>query len=507
MVAVQPPESTPPSPPRSSSEQSRAVVLTRGGRVVLAALIVVIVLLTALFGWPGWARQDALTGSDEPAPTPSSYSPSSAPPASPDDDVELTDATVAALDSALDSSTAQVTGVVVVDPETGQRLYERAPDQRVVPASNQKILTELGLLKTVDPQKRLATTVVNGASANTVVLVGGGDTLLATGQGDPESVDGRAGIADLAQQTAQKVDLDAAGSTVTVDVDASLFTGSGINSAWLPGDIAQGEVGPVSPLAFASHRTTTADGQLTGGYDSDAARRVAEVYAAALGDELTTRAGRTVTVRVGAMVDTSAEPLKPADQQQGVTEMARVESATVREQATFMMQHSDNRLAETLCRVSAVTAGHSGDSEGARTTMTSALDQVLGENTVATHGVVLSDCAGVSAQNQVSAAVIGQLLLDSEQNPDASYGSMISTLPIAGENGTLEDRFQQPEAAAGRGNVQAKTGTLKGVTALSGGVSTADGHPLIAVVLLNQTADQTAARNSVDQFFAALARN
>lgn len=507
MVAVQPPESTPPSLPRSSSEQSGAVVPARRGRVLLAALVVVVVLLTALFGWPGWVRQDAVTGSDGAESASSNYSPSVAPSASADDDVQLTDETVAALDSALDSSTAQVAGVVVVDPGSGQRLYERAPDQVMVPASNQKILTELGLLKTVDPQKRLATTVVNGASANTVVLVGGGDTLLAPGQGDSQAVDGRAGIADLAQQTAQKVDLDAAGPTLTVDVDASLFTGPGINSAWLPGDIAKGEVGPVSPLAFASHRTTTADGQLTGGYDSNAARRVAEVYAAALSDELTTRAGRTVTVRVGAMVDTSADPLKPADQQQGVTEMARVESATVREQATFMMQHSDNRLAETLCRVSAVAAGHSGDSEGARTTVASALDQVLGENTVATNGVVISDCAGVSAQNQVSAAVIGQLLLDSAQNPDANYGSLISTLPVAGENGTLEDRFQQPEASAGRGNVQAKTGTLNGVTALSGGVSTADGQPLITVVVLNQTTDQTAARNSVDQFFAALARN
>lgn len=484
------------------------MVLTRRGRVALAVALAAVLLLVALFAWPGWARDSTSTQESGAGSVPSTASPSAAPTSSDDDDpVELSDATVGALDSTLDGSTAQVAGAVVIDPGSGNRLYERMPDEHLVPASNQKILTELALLHFVDPQKRLATTVVTGDTADTVVLVGGGDTLLAPGAGDSQAVDGHAGIADLARLTAEKLDLDASTSTLTVDVDAGMFTGSGINDAWLPGDIASGEVGPVSPMAFASHRTVTADGQQTGSYDSNAAQRVADVFAAALGDELTQREDRPVTVQVGAMVDTSADPLKPADQQQGVTEVARVESATVREQATVMMENSDNRLSETLCRVTAVAAGQTGDSEGARTTMTRALDKVLGENTVQDNGVVISDCAGVSAQNQVSAAVLGELLLDSVQNPESGHAAMLSTLPTAGESGTLTDRFQAPEAAAGRGNAQAKTGTLHGVTALSGQVRTGDGEPLIVVVLLNGTADQGAARNASDTFFSAVAQN
>lgn len=508
MGAVPRRETAPSDPSWTSRQESRAVVLTGRGRLALAAALVLVMLLVALFAWPGWARDSASSPDGGSGSATASLSPSAEPtPTSDDDAVELTDGTVAALDSALGGSTAEVAGAVVLDPHSGEPLYERMPDEQLVPASNQKLLTELSLLHFLDPQKRLATTVVRGNTPDTLVLVGGGDSLLAPGLGDSQAVEGRAGIADLARQTAQNLELDAGVSSLTVDVDASMFTGTGINEAWLPGDIASGEVGPVSPLAFASHRAVSANGQQTGGYDSDAAQRVADVYAAALSDELTQRSGRAMTVQVGAMVDTSADPLAPADRQQGVTEVARVESATVGEQATVMMGNSDNRLSETLCRVSAVAAGEAGDSDGARTAVTRALEQVLGENTVQNNGVVISDCAGVSAENRVPAAVIGDLLLDSAQHPQAGHGVMLSTLPTAGESGTLTDRFQAPEAAAGRGNAQAKTGTLRGVTALSGQVRTADGEALIAVVLLNGTTDQTAARNSTDRFFAALAQN
>lgn len=477
---------------------------------MLAGALVAALVLAALFLWPGWIGSTGSTDSQQSgdsAPTTAVSAPLASPTDTDHDDaVELTDATRAQLDTELDGSSAQLAGAVVIDPNTGDLLYERAPGQLLIPASNQKILTELAVFHFLDPEQRLATTVVQGGSEDTVVLVGGGDTLLSPGDGDPDAVEGRAGIADLARQTAESMDLAPVPEQLTLEVDGSLFSGSGLNPGWAPADIARGEVGPVSPMAFDSHRVVNAENTAGGGYEVNASVTVAEVFASALSRELTQKSGQPVTVSVGAMVDTPADPLKAADVQSGVTELARVESATVQEQSAVMMKNSDNRLAETLCRVAAVSGGHSGDPDGARTAMQQALQDALGYNPVERHGVVLSDCAGLSAGNRVTPEVLGEVLTVGAQEPEGPYGSMLETFPTSGRDGTLADRFQAPGAAEGQDHIRAKTGTLNGVTVLSGDVNTDSGEHLIAVVMLNETADQQVARDSADRFFTALAQ-
>ena len=56
------------------------------------------------------------------------------------------------------------------------------------------------------------------------------------------------------------------------------------------------------------------------------------------------------------------------------------------------------------------------------------------------------------------------------------------SLPIAGVDGTLQNRMKQTKA---RGNVHAKTGSVTGVSSLAGYVKAADGHQL-AFVIINQ---------------------
>ena len=89
--------------------------------------------------------------------------------------------------------------------EAGQdtALAGRSPGKPMVPASNQKVLTALSVAEHVAPQERLATTVVAGEEPGELTLVAGGDTLLAPGAGDPEAVNGHAGLGTLAQRTAE----------------------------------------------------------------------------------------------------------------------------------------------------------------------------------------------------------------------------------------------------------------------------------------------------------------
>ena len=79
-------------------------------------------------------------------------------------------------------------GVLVRDAFTGQVLLQRGVDREHVPASTLKLLTALAVNTTLDPLATMPTTVVQGATAGQVVLVAGGDTMLAPGKGRPLSL-------------------------------------------------------------------------------------------------------------------------------------------------------------------------------------------------------------------------------------------------------------------------------------------------------------------------------
>lgn len=515
-------------PADESSPRPDAAVSVRDGarpgarRLLIAGglVLALVLVLGGLFVWPRVSSDEAGTPestegatASSPGTTPDGTGDAGTEAATTDDvatgdaDVVLEDHTVADLDEALAGAGAQTVGAVVVDPQSGEQLYAQNAEQLMLPASNQKILATAAIFNHLDPELRLATTVVEGDEPDTVVLVAGGDTLLAPGDSDPDAVEGRAGVQTLASQTAQRIDDGQIGDHLTVQTDTSVFEGPALNDHWGSADIAAGEVGPIAPLAFASHAVVGPDGQPTEDHDDAAAETVAETFASALEAEIAERTGRSISVQVGGSVDTGADPLQASEQSSSGTELARVESATVQEQARVMMENSDNRLAESLCRMAAVGAGEPGSVEGARTAMSQAITEILGRDPVAEDDVVLSDCAGVSAANSVSAEVLAGILTASAEDPDGSAGDIVSTLPTAGEDGTLTDRFQAPDEEAGLGNVRAKTGTLRVVTALSGQASTGDGDTLIAVVLLNGTNDVDDARHATDRFFAVLAES
>src|SRR5918997_1805592 len=95
-------------------------------------------------------------------------------------------------------------GALVTDAMTGDVLGGAAPDRLMVPASTQKLLTAVAALTSPGGDVTLPTTAVLEGDTH-IVLVGGGDMMLAAGAGDPESVNGRAGLGDLADQVASKM--------------------------------------------------------------------------------------------------------------------------------------------------------------------------------------------------------------------------------------------------------------------------------------------------------------
>jgi D-alanyl-D-alanine carboxypeptidase len=68
---------------------------------------------------------------------------------------------------------------------------------------------------------------------------------------------------------------------------------------------------------------------------------------------------------------------------------------------------------------------------------------------------------------------------------DAAFQPIVAGLPVAWETGTLAKRFDDRSEKAGRHNVHAKTGTLRGVAGLVGFLTTADGRRLVFAELAN----------------------
>ena len=95
--------------------------------------------------------------------------------------------------------------------------------------------------------------------------------------------------------------------------------------------------------------------------------------------------------------------------------------------------------------------------------------------------ITLVDGSGLSRYNKVSPKVLASVLAAAYRESDFSY-EFLSSLPVAGIDGTLKKRFRGSKI---RGRVAAKTGYLNGVRALSGYVFADNGDILVFSIISN----------------------
>jgi D-alanyl-D-alanine carboxypeptidase/D-alanyl-D-alanine-endopeptidase (penicillin-binding protein 4) len=110
------------------------------------------------------------------------------------------------------------------------------------------------------------------------------------------------------------------------------------------------------------------------------------------------------------------------------------------------------------------------------------------------------DGSGLSRMNLVSPSVLVQVLRGMYSQP--TYELFKSMLPIAGKTGTLQNRFKQYP-----GILEAKTGSMTGVSALAGYINNAKyNKPVIFSVIANQSLKRGAAlANVIDEIALLLA--
>ena len=372
-------------------------------------------------------------------------------------------------------------GVLVEDALTGEVLGGAAPDREMVPASTQKLLTAVAAMVSPGGDVTLPTTAVLEGGSH-VVLVGGGDMMLAAGAGDPEAVNGRAGLGDLADQVASAL-LVSGDKTVTVGVDDSLFTGPAIGPTVRPQDAEAGYVAPVAALAVDIGRLTDDEYAKR---EQDPALAAAQEFARALGE-------RGITVR--GRVERTAAPSSGRV-------LGEVRSAPLDEIVTDMLQRSDNTISEVVGRLVAIDAGLPGSADGAIQAVVGAVED-LGVNL---DGARLTDLSGLGQGSRMTARQLVDVLRLTTDPERPELRDVATGLPVAGLTGTLANRF--PGDHAGRGYVTGKTGSLPNTTGLSGTVLTAEGRLLVFTTLADAVPDggSWGARVIFDDFAGRLAR-
>lgn len=372
-----------------------------------------------------------------------------------------------------DSVALRRSGVVVVDPGSGQVLFDKQGTRPLIPASTVKILTAAAALEALGPQNRLVTRTAR--QGDVVYLIGGGDATLPRSLDTDTLPEGPASLRRLARDTAT-----ALGTRNRVDVvyDDSLFTGRDLGPGWPKGFPAAGVAAPVSALMIDQGRRSPSSRARV----ADPARQAAQVFASLL-------------ERRGVDVGRVMRGVTPS----GAAQVARVESQTITQIVQRMLTDSDNDVAESLGHLVGASVLDDGSFAGGA----EATAQILSEAGVDVEGMRLVDASGLSGRNRLAPATLADVLIDVVRGE--RWSPIVQGLAVAGVTGTLADRFATKATSAGRGVVRAKTGTLTGVGSLAGTVVDDDDRPLVFAVIGNDLRSQARARDTMDRLVSRLA--
>ena len=416
-------------------------------------------------------------------------------------------------------------GVKVVSPVTGRTLFSHRSNGLFHPASNTKLFTAVGVLRTMGPDYRYLTSVFSEYDAHarndtlftSLYLLGRGDPLLDSAHLDSlagavaEDSEARVIDGDVIVDEAYMDEIpfgegwmwDDVQYSYSASLNALAVNGNSVKIVVSPGAAAGAPVSvrvepPTTAVVFevqavtstaAALDTSTAEPlrverdwpsrsnriRVTGSLRMDAGERefhrsVEEpgLYAGRLfRDRLHARG-----VRVTGTVRRGITPTRARS-------MANYRSPPVTRALAHLLKDSSNLTAELLVK----TMGrHATGNPGAAVEGLEVLRGVLAEYIgLDADDYRFADGSGLSWYNYVSPDQVVDLLVAAYH--DASIGDDFrEALAVAGVDGSLKNRMKD---TAAMDNLRAKTGTLTGVSCLSGYVRTRDGEPLVFSIMMN----------------------
>ena len=449
-------------------------------------------------------------------------------------------------------------GVLAVSLEQGDTLVALSPDTPLAPASNQKLFTSAAALHHLGPDFRFPTFLLTDGEIIDGVLEG---NLFLYGTGDPAISDRLLDSPHIALRGLAGQLRTAGIRTVSGELraDATFFTGPNRSPTWSERYLDNWYAAPVSALTFQENVVTL---RMRGADAGAPARLIVEPAGAGLrvlnrsvsvpGDSrrrlflirddpgtirLEGQIGREAgeLSRVLTVSDPSgiaASVLEAVLEEEGIRVVGGVSRVHSREDSelgratTFapgfdgggasglrtlavhyspplhelirVLNHvSHNLYAEILLFTIGRVASGDGSLAGGKRALGRFLTEVVG---VAAGDVTIEDGSGLSARNRATPSAYIELL---RHVAFSGYAEPLwASLPEAGRSGGLIRRMARGPAA---GNLRAKTGTIRGVSALSGIVTTADSEPVLFSILSNSVPSSSRAKRIEDAIGIELA--
>ncbi|MEV6305566.1 D-alanyl-D-alanine carboxypeptidase/D-alanyl-D-alanine-endopeptidase [Actinoplanes sp. NPDC051861] len=425
----------------------------------------------------------------------------------------------------------------VRDEDTGELVFARDPDRRVLPASNQKLLTAAAALEVLGPSYQFRTSVRHTGPVAGGVLRG---DLYLVGQGDPTMTYERYDALAAAVAEAGVTEVEG-----RVLADDGWFDRVPLGLDWSWQDEGAADTAPVSAVSFAAgerfdnaavevrYRPGVAGkAPVVGVHPPTATVRLLNRAVSGSANTVTvSRDHGTRRIVVGGVVSvagsklvsvpdpaaTSLDLFGAALKRHGIAFGARTGKGSAPETAATltaqvsdplaeilpaMLKLSNNGLAEML--VKAMSRAVEPTVPGSWPGGLAAMSEALGRLGADPGALTPADGSGLSRRNGVTARQLTTVLAAARRKP--WFGAWYAALPVAADpdpmtGGTLRDRMRGTPAA---GNARAKTGTLAGVNALSGYVTGADGRRMVFSLIVNGAA--AGVSDLLDHVVIALAR-
>ena len=337
------------------------------------------------------------------------------------------------------------------DVTTGNVVLAKNPQLPLLPASSTKVLTVSAALLKLDLDDRITTRVVQSGS-DIAVIKAAGDVWMTYET-----------IKDLAEQIRKNLP-----GVKQVQIDTSAWTAPSFIESWGRENITEGFIAPMEPAMIYGAR-------LNGARSGDVPRSNTPALDVA----------GAVARELGVTAFSKAEGTVPAGE--GVKELAKVESPTLRERIEKLMQTSDNVMAEAVGRE---LSGNDPVGETLR---------ILGEHFQIPADLKIFDNSGMSKANRIPAEFLDSLMFAAAKD-NSRLSAILATLPVAAGTGTLESRYT---TLRGRGYVRAKTGTLTDTSALVGTILSESGRVYTFAIISND-APILEARSAMDELASAV---
>jgi D-alanyl-D-alanine carboxypeptidase, serine-type, PBP4 family len=349
-------------------------------------------------------------------------------------------------------------GIIIYNPLTQDTIFQKNAFNSMTPASNTKLFTTATALSLLGGDFPLSTRLMtndlnikNGIINGDIFIKGYGNSTFTVS--DLELM-----VNTIKGKGIRKI-------TGRIIGDDTYFDDVYFRSDWIPDEVSNVSLPPISAIVIDRNRVVT--------YKK--VRRRMRPFTTNVNDPPLYAAKLLRDKLAAEGIEVGTNWMKGETPRNAV--MLAESKIILRDLISLINKHSDNFLAECLFKtIGAEASKQQGNSFYSE----QAIINFLEESGVYLKGSSIVDGSGISRFDQVTPISIAGIL-EKMYFDIANFEDYYKSLSIAGVDGTLRNRFTGTSA---ENNLHGKTGTLDGISSLSGYLTTAKGEDLIFSMIM-----------------------